>query len=46
MRRIGFSFQKVNRESWGVLAYAGVNVSELVVMLRMFIHFDVGMGVE
>jgi hypothetical protein len=24
-----FFFKKVNRESWGVLAYAGVNVSEL-----------------
>ena len=24
-----FFFKKVNRESWGVLAYAGVNVSKL-----------------
>ena len=27
-----FFFSEVNRESWGVLAYAGVNVSELSVM--------------
>ena len=26
-----FFFSEVNRESWGVLAYAGVNVSELLV---------------
>ena len=39
-------FSEVNRESRGVLEYAGVNVSELVECLRMFIHFDVGMGVE
>jgi len=31
----------------GVLAYAGVDVSELAFgCSRMFIHFDVGMGVE
>ena len=42
-----FFFSEVNRESRGVLEYAGVNVSELrLVCSRMFIHFDVGMGVE
>ena len=40
-------FSKVNRESRGVLEYAGVDVSKLRCdCLRMFIHFDVGMGVE
>ena len=42
-----FFFSEVNRESRGVLEYAGVDVSQLLgVLLRMFIHFDVGMGVE
>ena len=42
-----FFFSKVNRESWSVLAYAGVDVSEItMVCSRMFIHLDVGMGVE
>ena len=36
----------MNSESSGVLEYAGVNVSELGVVLRMLIHFDVGMDVE
>ena len=40
-------FKKVNLESWSVLAYAGVDVSEItMVCSRMFIHFDVGIGVE
>ena len=39
-------FSKVNSESWGVLAYAGVDVSKLGECLRMYIHFNVGMGVE
>ena len=40
-------FSKVNRESRGVLAYAGLIVSESIWgYLRMFINFDVGMGVE
>ena len=34
MRQIGGSFQKVNRESRGVLEYAGVDVSEL----RVIVH--------
>ena len=29
-----FFFKKVNRESWGVLKYAGVNVSELCVKVH------------
>ena len=38
---------EVNRESRGVLEYAGVNVSGLSVNVsRMFIDFDVGIGVE
>ena len=42
-----FFFSKVNIESWGVLEYAGVNVSKLCcICSRMFIHFDVGMVVE
>ena len=41
-----FFFSKVNRESLDVLKYAGVDVSELSGLLRMFIHFDVGIGVE
>ena len=47
MGQIDISFQKVNRESLDVLAYAGVDVSKLGVRCsRMFIHFDVGIGVE
>ena len=39
-------FSLVNRESRGVLAYAGVDVSELRwVVWRMYIHFDVGIRV-
>ena len=37
---------EVNRESQDVLEYAGVDVSKLRGCLRMFIHFDVGIGVE
>ena len=40
-------FSRVNRESQDVLAYAGVDVSELrVKSSRMRDHFDVGIGVE
>ena len=40
-------FSEVNRESSGVLEYAGVNVSGLRRgCSRMYIHFNVGMGVE
>ena len=39
-------FAKVNRESRGVLEYAGVNVSNYLGCSRMFIHLDAGMVVE
>ena len=43
-----FFFSKVNRESWSVLAYAGGRAIIEITMVcsRMFIHLDVGMGVE
>ena len=47
MGQIDISFHDVNTESLDVLKYAGVDVSKLCVQCsRMFIHFDVGMGVE
>ena len=41
-----FFFSTVNRESFDVLEYAGVDVSKVAPGSRMHIRFDVGMGVE